>query len=602
MPKLTQAILAEIDQLNDDKRYDLISQEEYISKLNKIIIENNISDKTIVADEKSGVASWNMGCGGQWVQKNDAALGGQQPRTRGRDNPSSTMDERSEAERIALCSKVISSLHESGGMQAVLIQEGPSSTYLNSNPNVASLIPGLGIKNPGETGQVCCYTSLKNNPALPPYYSKSASDLLNYAKSLGLKDKEYQIIETAQGQIYINVHFDWGSMYKPPSAQALNNRLAFLQAASNSGIVAGDTNIDQKDYPTMQAYVQNGYAQLNGGCSTLDILAGNQVAVPLVLRQPPKVYSAAPMSTTTTIDRAGLETVLTKNGYQLTGARVQQDQRHPNMTTIEFQDKSVAQRFVNAYPGSKAGWLSGNYKFVNIPDKDVASVIQQLSQSPTATVDRAGLGNALTKSGYQLAGTRVQADQRHTNMTSIQFKDVAEAQRFVTAYPGSKAGWLSGNYKFVNIPDKDVASVIQQLNQSPTAANKSNITPKTPITPLVFKTAEDVDKHLRSLVRHEPDLKAKKEAYLQELNNLVTYGSLDTDLMKKLALHILRSPNHFLKEERHFFRSETHSNETLSVYKLVNTLFKGAIPVNGQLTIKNEDDNNESYTISRHVK
>lgn len=118
-------------------------------------------------------------------------------------------------------------------------------------------------------------------------------------KSLGLLDKEYQIIETVQGQIYVNVHLEW--LYTPgaegPTAKyiELQKRMEFLEAAAACGIVLGDTNIEKEDYAKLVQHIHQGYIQLNGGCSTLDILAGENIGPQLTERSspipPPDVYS-----------------------------------------------------------------------------------------------------------------------------------------------------------------------------------------------------------------------------------------------------------------------------------------------------------------------
>lgn len=140
MPQKTQDILAQLHTLANHSS-DINT---YLFKLNTLIIQNNISDKTVLADPAHKVASWNIGCGGYWVVKSSLTKL-EKPRKRGRESSSANEEDRSEMERVQIAQAVIESLHQKD-FELVFLQEGPSTEYLTKNPEVNA--QGLGLKIP----------------------------------------------------------------------------------------------------------------------------------------------------------------------------------------------------------------------------------------------------------------------------------------------------------------------------------------------------------------------------------------------------------------------------------------------------------------------
>ncbi len=291
-PTKVSSILFELNQLNQAYSAKNIDRDTYLLEINRLILNHDLSDKTLICDEDSRTASWNIGCGGRWVAKQQAAIMGQS-RRRGHASSSATSPTLDEEERIYLCKQVSESLFALGLADMMLFQEGPSDTYLRNNPQVRQHY--LGIKNPGEGYQVCTYALMAKSKSLTPTFSDAAMAIRHKAIALGLDPKEYQIVETDDGMIYINVHFNWGEMYHKDGVTGvvtikqtgLDNRFAFLAFASAYPDVriGGDSNIRHSEYAGLIP-CQNGVAFLNGGCDTMDVMIGNGVGGDLAYMKP----------------------------------------------------------------------------------------------------------------------------------------------------------------------------------------------------------------------------------------------------------------------------------------------------------------------------
>jgi len=116
-------------------------------------------------------------------------------------------------------------------MDAVLIQEGPSKTYISNNSLVKSspdLLEQFGSKKEEKSiydGQVWCYVKIKDQAACvrtaknedePNLDSKAVLTIKKAARDAHLADKECQIvIVTKTGvldKVYVNVHsMEWGT-------------------------------------------------------------------------------------------------------------------------------------------------------------------------------------------------------------------------------------------------------------------------------------------------------------------------------------------------------------------------------------------------------
>lgn len=326
-----QALKKDIYKLQQQLTNADINTVQYINLLNNLIlIQYQISDKPITySTSYRAYASWNMGCGAFWVDNipqvqfaNKKAK--QDIRRRSACHPN-------EAHRLTLCMIILDAIaHDATGISNILIQEGPSQDahrFYLPNESRARFIRNASPQSQSCCNYLCIIGRQQRDGTPARQQDRRDSRLLalqQLAQQYELNSGEFQLGTANNGEIVVNIHFHYGSMYQKdgmtPSQGLVDRKNFLIKAAQIHGvIIMGDSNINYPDWDKQETTI--GLRHTVGGAATLDVIMGvlikpnNQIFPPN-----PDWYQAMKNSATTLTTQVEGQTSSTSSAtgnYQL---------------------------------------------------------------------------------------------------------------------------------------------------------------------------------------------------------------------------------------------------------------------------------------------
>ena len=198
------------------------SAEDLVRKFNQLIIDNGLSDKPIsYTKQVPDCASWNIACGGRWVDPT-FAVGTVNPAVI--NNPTFPLPNPAHDARMRCCGRIMWYL-QNKEIKNIAVQEAPQ------NPNDAfyNYVRQFEPRTPIEQG-----SSKSTNIRVAMLGAKQLTRgavledanlaLIDIMK--GLNPREYLITKTKDGKYVVNVHFD----YAPPGGGKATEDIAAWQA------------------------------------------------------------------------------------------------------------------------------------------------------------------------------------------------------------------------------------------------------------------------------------------------------------------------------------------------------------------------------------
>ena len=213
---------------------------ELVAALNKLIIDEEISDKPIAFPGTGDCAAWNMGCGRPW-------MGGRvNPDFDGK-GPTEKPDLKIREARLEAANAVLEVL-KGAGIANILLQEAPGSGDKKDIKAKLTNVDGYGEAKGANIGLAFAGKNL--NLVLE---AKQPDYLKKLIKDYGIQPGEFQVLQDSSGKLILNVHLD----SKPRGSKERMDRIKFiegikLQAEANALHgpqieLWGDPNLEKRE-------------------------------------------------------------------------------------------------------------------------------------------------------------------------------------------------------------------------------------------------------------------------------------------------------------------------------------------------------------------